>query len=243
MTDIPRRRAVRPPWMDAVSARLTPTIKKIVVVLSSTFALYVFVPGALPLLSHLALGPNVFRGEPWQLVTGLAIELRPLTFFFNLIGLWFTGAMVERSVGTRRFVTLFLGAGVLGNIAVAGTAHLLSTSPGPVGCWLAVHALFVAFARIFDRQEMQVAPGLVFRARQIGIFWVAFALVASAVDRNVPFIAGIIVATLAGFFLAAPGGLREVYGTFRARRQRQRYKVLDGGLPGRPKGRAQKYWN
>jgi hypothetical protein len=75
------------------------------------------------------------------------------------------------------------------------------------------------------------------------MFWVAFALVASAIDRNVPFIAGIIVATLAGFFLAAPGGLREVYGTFRARRQRQRYKVLDGGMPGRPKARPQKYWN
>jgi hypothetical protein len=38
--------------------------------------------------------------------------------------------------------------------------------------------------------------------------------------------------------------LREAYETFRARRLRQRYKVIDGGVPGRAKGgRSHKYWN
>jgi hypothetical protein len=45
--------------------------------------------------------------------------------------------------------------------------------------------------------------------------------------------------------MGVPGGLRQAYETFRARRLRQRYKVIDGGLPGRAKkgGRSQKYWN
>jgi len=229
--------------MDAVSARLTPTIKKIVIVQATIFGLYLIAPAAAPLLSHLVLGPNVFRGEPWQLVTGLAVELRPLNFLFQVLGLWFTGAMVERSLGTRRFLTLFLGAGILGNVAVAGVGRLTGGAYSDIGAWLAVHALFVAFARIFDRQEVSIVPGLVFRARHVGMFWVGFALFVSVLQRSAPFFVGVVVATLAGFFLAAPGGFRAAYETFRARRLRQRYKVLDGGRPGRPKGRSQKYWN
>ena len=229
--------------MDAVSARLTPTIKKIVIVQATIFGLYLLAPAAVSLLSHLVLGPKVFRGEPWQLVTGLAVELKPLNFLFQLLGLWFTGAMVERSLGTRRFLTLFLGAGVLGNLAVAGVGHFTGGAYGDIGAWLAVHALFVAFARIFDQQEVSIVPGLVVRARHVGMFWVAFALFVSILQRSAPFVAGVVVASLAGFFLAAPGGLRAAYDTFRARRLRQRYKVLDGGLPGRAKSRSQKYWN
>jgi membrane associated rhomboid family serine protease len=232
--------------VEAITARLTPTIKAIVVVLCTTFALYVFARQSMGLLMHLALGPRVFHGEPWQLVTGLAVELRPLTFAFNLLGLWFTGAMVERALGTRRFVGLFLAAGVLSNLAVAGVSELLGAWSEPPGCWLAVHALFVAFARIFDRQEVGVAPGLFFRARHIGMFWVGFAVVVTLLDRNFPFLAGVIASTLTGFVLAAPGGLRQAYETFRARRLRQRYKVLDGGAAptrGGKAGRQQKYWN
>jgi membrane associated rhomboid family serine protease len=181
--------------MAAVSARLTPTIKKIVIVQATIFGLYLLAPAASSLLSHLELGPNVFRGEPWQVVTGLAVELKPLNFVFQLVGLWFTGAMVERSLGTRRFLVLFLGAGILANLAIAGVGHLTGGAYGDVGCWLAVHALFVAFARIFDRQEVSVVPGLVVRARHVGMFWVAFALLVSLLQRSAPFVAGVVVAT------------------------------------------------
>ena len=249
MADVPRRRAARPSWMVPIEARLTPTIKKLIVVLSSFFALYVFVPGAKPLLAHLVIGPRFFHGEPWQVLTSLFVEFQVLRFAFDVIGLWFTGAMVERTQGTRRFVTLFLTAGVLGNLAVVSVGRLVGgLVDGGVGCWLAVHALFVAFARIYDREQVTVMPGLAFRARNIGIFWVAFAVVGCLVDLNWPYLAGVLVTTAVGYLLAVPNGWRAAYDGFRSRRQRQRYKVLDGGLPrptkGRPvKGRAQKYWN
>lgn len=229
--------------MGAITARLTPTIKKIVIVLATMFVAYLFAGPARGLFGYIALGPRVFHGAPWQLVTGLAIEIDPIVFLFNLLGLWFTGAMVERALGTRRFLVLFFAAGVLANLAVAGTSALWGWRQ-PVGCWLAVHALFVAFARIFDREEMMVVPGLYVRARHIGIFWVVFALFMSAIRGDGPFVVGVVVSTITGFVLAGRGGLKEVYDTFRARRLRQRYKVLDGGVPGRAKGgRSQKYWN
>jgi membrane associated rhomboid family serine protease len=229
--------------MDAVTARLTPTIKKIVIVITTMFVAALFAGPAKGLFDYIRLGPRVFHGAPRQLVTGLAIETDPIVFLFNLLGLWFTGAMVERSLGTRRFLILFLSAGVLANVAIAATSGLWGWSQ-PVGCWLAVHALFVAFARIFDRQEIMVVPGLHFRARNIGIFWVVFALFMSAIRGDYPFVVGVVVSTITGFLLAGRGGLKEAYETFRARRHRQRYKVLDGGASGRAKpGRSQKYWN
>jgi membrane associated rhomboid family serine protease len=229
--------------MDAITARLTPTIKKIVIVLTTSFVAYLFAGPARALFTYIALGPRVFHGQPWQLLTGLVIEVDPIVFLFNLLGLWFTGAMVERSLGTRRFLVLFLAAGVLSNVAIAATSQLWGWQP-PVGCWLAVHALFVAFARIFDREEMMIVPGLFVRARHIGIFWVVFALFMSAIRGDYPFVVGVVVSSITGFLLAGRGGLKEAFDTFRARRLRQRYKVLDGGVPGRAKkGRSQKYWN
>jgi membrane associated rhomboid family serine protease len=229
--------------MNVITARLTPTIRKIVIVITTMYVAWLFAGPAKPWFGLIQLGPRVFHGQPWQLVTGLAIETDPIVFLFNLLGLWFTGAMVERSLGTRRFLTLFLAAGVLANVAIAATSGLWGWGQ-PVGCWLSIHALFVAFARIFDREEMMVLPGLHFRARNIGIFWVVFAIFMSAIRGDFPFVVGVVVSTITGFLLAGPGGLKEAYETFRARRLRQRYKVLDGGASGRTKpGRSQKYWN
>jgi membrane associated rhomboid family serine protease len=252
MSDFPRKRAARPSWMVPIEARLTPTIKKLIVALATFFALYIFVPGAKPLLAHLVIGPGFFHGELWQPLTSLFVEFQVLRFGFDVLGLWFTGAMVERTQGTRRFVTLFFTAGVLGNLAVVGVGRLVGGIEGGVGCWLAVHALFVAFARIFDREQITVLPGLSFRGRNIGIFWVLFAIGSCLIDLNWPFLAGVLVTTATGYLLAVPGGWRLAYDGFRARRQRQRYKVLDGGLPGRANIKSQsksqtkprqKYWN
>jgi membrane associated rhomboid family serine protease len=227
--------------MDPIAARLTPTIKLIIVVLSTMFLFSVFVPASRELLRHLVVGPNLFH-EPWQAVTGLFIHFSPIQFIFSLIGLWFIGAYLEASLGRRKFLTLYLGAGVVANIAVGLTAWLLSAPTGEVACSLAILALFVAFGRLWANQEVQVLPGLVFKARHVSTFWVLFAIVGALISGALPYLAGVLVATLAGYVLAGPFSLRHLYDTYRARRLRQRYRVLDGGAPKRGKSRD-KYWN
>lgn len=229
--------------MEPITARLTPTIKAIVVVLATMFALYLFVPAAHPFLSHLAIGPRLFR-EPWQVVTGLFVHFSPLQFIFSLIGLWFIGAHLEGALGRRRFLTLYLGAGILANIAVGTVAWLLQVPGGEVACSLAVLALFVAFGRLWGNQEVQVLPGLVFKARHVSTFWVVFAVIGALIQGALPYLAGVLVTAVAGYVLAAPGSFRQLYDQFRARRLRQRYRVLDGGIA-KKKSRKQddKYWN
>jgi membrane associated rhomboid family serine protease len=228
--------------MGPIEARLTPTIKALVITNATLFSFYIFVRAARPLLAHLALGPTVLR-EPWQLVTSLFVEFQFLPFVFNLIGLWFVGALVERAVGTRRFLALFFTAGVLANVAIAFVGRALGTMDASTGCSLAILALFVAEGRLLGRTLLSITPSLQFQARHVAMFWVVWSVVACLLQGSFAALAGVVVTTATGYFMAGPGGWRELTETFRARRQRRRYKVLDGGVPGRAKGRSQKYWN
>jgi membrane associated rhomboid family serine protease len=231
--------------MDTVASRMTPAIKALVIANAAIYLLYVFVKEARPLmLEHLAVGEHMLR-EPWQPVTSLFVHLDPLSLLFNIIGLWFVGAFIERTQGTRRFLTLFFGAGILGNVAIGLLAGVLGARSVYAGTSAAVLALFVAFGRIYGRAPTQVLGSLYLKAHHLAMIFVGWALVADLLRRDVPGLAGTVVVTVAGYLIAAPGGLREAYDTFRARRLRQRYKVIDGGIPTRAKsGRSsQKYWN
>ena len=85
------------------------------------------------------------------------------------------------------------------------------------------------------------------KANQLAMIFVGWALIADLIRRDFPSVAGTVVVAVVGYVMASPGGLRQAYETFRARRLRQRYKVLDGGVPSRgPKtktNRSQKFWN
>ena len=230
--------------MDTVTARMTPAIKVLVIANVAIYLLYVFVKEVRPLmLQHLAVGENM-RHEPWQPITALFVHFDPLSVVFNLIGLWFVGAFIERTQGTRRFLTLFFGAGILANVAIGLVASVYGARSVYAGTSAAVLALFVAFGRIYGRAPTQVLGSLYLKANQLAMIFVGWALLADLLRRDLPGVAGTVVVTLVGYFMAAPGGLREAYDTFRARRHRQRYKVIDGGVPSRAKGnRSQKYWN
>jgi membrane associated rhomboid family serine protease len=243
MPDLPqRRRKGRPSWTDPIADRLTPTIKVLVVSNALIYFFYVFVRPVRPLVeAHLVLGPGLFAGELWQPLTSLFVHLSPLGFVFNLIGLWFVGATIERTQGARRFVTLFLVAGVLANLTMAAVWQLRAFRPPYYddGCSYAVLALFVAFGRIYGSASTQVFGGLFLRARTLAIIFVVWAALASLARADWAGLAGVAVTALVGYLGAAPGGFREAWAGFKARRLRRRYRVIDGG-GGRPK---KKYMN
>jgi membrane associated rhomboid family serine protease len=245
MPDLPpRRRPSRPSWSEPIAERLTPAIKTFVIADAIFYAFYVFVREVrAPMFAHLALGPGIWHGEVWQLFTSLFMHFDLLGFVFNIIGLWWVGAFIERTQGTRRFVALFLVSGVLANVALAGIAHLRTYQAGAVfdGCSFAVLAIFCAFGRIYGRTPAQFFGALSLQARHVAWILVGWSVIASLLRPNWAELAATLVAAAAGYLGAAPGGLREAWGTFRIRRLRRRYRVLDGGAsPPRP---PKKYLN
>ncbi|HZL19285.1 MAG TPA: rhomboid family intramembrane serine protease [Polyangia bacterium] len=244
MPDLPPRRRppTRPSWSQPLAERLTPAVKAFVIADALVYALYVFVvPVRTPMMAHLALGPGLFSGELWQPVSALFVHFDLLGFVFNLIGLWFVGAFIERTQGTRRFVTLFLFSGVLANLTMAGINHLSAFRAGNVfdGCSFAVLALFVAFGRIYGRAPAHVLGGLYLQARHLALIFVAWGILASLLRADWAQLAATLVTAGVGYVGAAPGGLSEAWNALKVRRLRRRYRVIDGGAP-RP---SKKYWN
>src|ERR1039458_2456981 len=109
-------RSPAPAWMRPITQRLSPTIRNLVVVEAVLFGLYIMAaPLRVPMTERLALGPKVATGDYWQPATALFVRLDLWGFVFDLIGLWFVGATIERALGRRRFLLIFFGAGLAAN--------------------------------------------------------------------------------------------------------------------------------
>jgi membrane associated rhomboid family serine protease len=247
MPDLPRsRRPERPSWTRPIAARLTPAIKALVITDALLFFLFVFSTVAAPWMkAHLAIHPDfIARRELWQPLTALFVHFNPLGFVFNVIGLWWGGAALEQAQGTRRFLALFLLSGVLSNIAFALVSRATGVPIPFEGCSLAVLALFVAFGRIYGREQVRLFGALALQAWHASALLVGFALVMDLIqvpEAGWGGVAATLVATAVGYLMAAPGGLRELYDVWRVRRHRRRYRVIEGGAGRR--GRPPKYWN
>jgi len=231
----PVRRGSEPTWMRPLTERLSRAIKTLIVVDAVLFSFYVFVKEAQPFFTqHLALGPAVRAGELWQPVTSLFVHLDFLSFLFNLIGLWFVGATIERQLGTRRMLTLFFAAGIAANVAMALVSAAVATPEIIAGCGTAVLALFVAFGVIFGRTPARVLGGLVLEARMLTAILVGFALLADLMRGSLASLVGDVVAIVLGYVLSGGRGheLRGLWSNLRARRSRRRYQVLEGGRSG-----------
>jgi membrane associated rhomboid family serine protease len=228
--------------MRPITERLSPAVKVLVIIQAFLFSLYALPPGD-PLgpffQRHLALGPGFWHGELWQPVTALFIHLDGLGFVFDLIGLWFVGAFIERNIGTRRFLQLFLVSGILAYVAMAGVSYFRSVGLGD-GCSYAVLAVFVAFGKMYNRTPAQILGGLTLQARLLALVLFAWALVAELVRMNWGGVAAVLVASAVGFIVGG-GGISDLIALARSRRVRRRYRVLDGGQSGR--GRSGRLWN
>lgn len=227
--------------MRPITERLSPVIKTLVIVNALLFTFYAVVRQAQPFFQeHLALGPGIFAGRVWQPVTSLFVHLDFLNFAFSVIGIWFIGTTIERAVGTKRFLLLFFASGVLANLATAALAAQVGAAEIYAGCGSAVLALFVAFGTLYNRTPARILGGLVMSARTLTAILVGFALLVDLSRGDWPRLAADLVALVLGYALVGGRGhgLRELWTDWRARRQRRRYQILEGGRkaskPARP---------
>jgi len=228
--------------MRPFTERLSPAIRNLVIIESVLYGLYVMAAGLRdPMAQHLALGPLFAAGELWQPVTSLFVHTDLWSFFFDMIGLWFVGATIERDLGRRRFLVLFFGCGIAANLVIAGFIFVLGGGLGPAGCGDSVLALFVALGVLYGRTPVRVWGQLVLQARILAAILVGMSVFALVLQAAVASLAGTLVAIALAYLLS--GGKSEYVSAFIAGlrgKHRTSLGVLDGGR--RPK-RGKDYVN
>jgi membrane associated rhomboid family serine protease len=112
---------------------------------------------------------GIEEGRWWQLITHAFLHANIWHLLFNCLALWFAGRVVERVMGTGRFLALYAASAVAGGLAqsfLEGGNTLLLGASG------AVCGIIVAFATMFPEVEIVlllffVIP-LKFRAKYLG---------------------------------------------------------------------------
>ncbi len=95
---------------------------------------------------------GVMNGRIWQFVTYMFLHGGILHILFNMMGLFFFGSDVERVLGPKRFLSLYLVGGVVGGI---GWIVLAPSGVAPcIGASGAIFALLAAFAVFYPNRPI-----------------------------------------------------------------------------------------
>ena len=158
----------------------------------------------LPLDWGANFGPATKDGQWWRLASAMFVHFGIVHLAMNLWALWDSGRLVERLYGTPRFLAVYLGSGVAGNLV-----SLIAQGDGAVsgGASGAIFGLFGALLVCLLRERRRVDPGE-FR----WLFWggAAFALASLALGffvrgiDNAAHIGGLISGALLGIVFGRP---------------------------------------
>lgn len=81
-----------------------------------TFILQVTLP---ELTGAFILNADDVLSKPWTVITYMFLHAGILHIFFNMLMLFFFGPLLERQIGSLRFLALFLASGILAGLAQA----------------------------------------------------------------------------------------------------------------------------
>ena len=116
------------------------------------FIVTAFVP---ELIYSLGLQPARFLERPWTLVTNLFVHAGVWHIIANMITLFFFGRFLSLLIGEKKFLIVYFGGGILGNILYILLASPYSTAVGASG---AIFALGGALAVMRPKLRVFVFP-------------------------------------------------------------------------------------
>ena len=107
------------------------------------------------LIILLGLVPTIFLSRPWTIVTNLFIHSGLWHLLANMLALYFFGGYFSRLVGDSKFLIVYFGGGILGNILYILLGEPLSVAIGASG---AIFALAGALAMMRPKLRVFVFP-------------------------------------------------------------------------------------
>ncbi len=91
-------------------------------------------------------------GMPWQIVTYMFLHGGFMHLFGNMLGLYFFGSELEYRLGSRRFLLLYLGTGMLGGLGWLGLSA--GSNAICIGASGAVFGVIGTFAALYPHRQI-----------------------------------------------------------------------------------------
>ena len=156
---------------------LSGVVKHLIVINVLVFVVTIVNPQT---LEYLALYPPFEHPNfsPYQLITHMFTHAGPMHIMFNMLMLYFLGPWVEKQLGPKRFLILYLTAGVVAMIAHVGLGYLGIIPPSiVVGASGATMGVLAAFALIFPNVKlMLLIPPIPIKAKYLVLVLIAIDL-------------------------------------------------------------------
>jgi len=112
-------------------------------------------------LGHFSAGTAIYGLQLWRFITFQFLHANLQHLFFNMLGLYFFGQMIESYLGRRRFLIFYLICGVAGGLAYLALwkLHVLVGSAWVplVGASAGIFGILAAAARVAPRTTVMMA--------------------------------------------------------------------------------------
>ncbi len=93
----------------------------------------------------------VWAGAYWQLFTSMFVHFGPVHLLFNMFGLYFFGRINESTFSPPKFLTIYLGSGLLGSVMSLVLLAPSTVSGGASGAIFGLVGSYVAIERSTQR--------------------------------------------------------------------------------------------
>jgi len=125
--------------------------------------------------------------KPYQLVSHMFMHGSESHILFNMLSLFFLGPMVERTLGSQRFLIFYLACGfgaMLLHLGLTYTGFLSARVP-IVGASGAIMGVFIAFALMFPNTKlMLIFPPIPIKAKYLMLGLIGFDLFSGVSGMN-----------------------------------------------------------
>lgn len=118
----------------------------LLLLISLSFALQLFIPDYTKLF---ILNPPLIKEKPWTLITSIFLHGSFGHLFFNMLFFIFFAPILERKIGSSKFLFIFFLSGI-----VAGIGYSLTYSNPVLGASGALYGIFGALAMLIPRMKV-----------------------------------------------------------------------------------------
>jgi membrane associated rhomboid family serine protease len=174
----------RPGFLADRGGWFPPGVKLILLLTVGVFVVEAVKPGPLMALGAVSVR-GLLRFEVWRLVMYMFLHASADHILVNMFIFWMIGSVLERQIGTRPFLLMYLAAGVVGGLFEVAFNGLMFLRYGPpagevflampaVGASAGVMGILMAFATLNPRARFYVFGLLPVKAWAVAVIYGLF---------------------------------------------------------------------